>query len=128
MNTNRKIDIDTSLLKKKDVEFLLNSYKSLIKKLCINDKITATAETSEEIDKASNPLEYAFNCGSAFTLKMILSTYCGIKEKDLNELEEDIQHSVMDSTVNPVQHSDGLQSDVGADMVNEDEEIQEGQS
>lgn len=126
MNINRKIQTEASLLKKKDVEFLLNSYKNIIRKLCINDKITATAETSEEIDKASNPLEYAFNCGSAFTLKMILATYCGIKEKDLNELEEDIQHSIMDSAVNTVQHSDGLQSDVGVDMVNEDEEIQEG--
>lgn len=98
MNINRKIPIEASILKKKDVEFLLTSYKNIIRKLCINDKITATAETSEEIDKASNPLEYAFNCGSAFTLKMVLATYCGIKEKDLNELEEDIQHSVMDNS------------------------------
>lgn len=126
MNINRKIQTEASLLKKKDVEFLLTSYKNIIRKLCINDKITATAETSEEIDKASNPLEYAFNCGSAFTLKMILSTYCGIKEKDLNELEENIQHSVMDSTVDSGQHSDGLRSDVGVDMVKKDEEIQEG--
>lgn len=123
MNTNRKFQIEPSLLKKKDVEFLLKSYKTLIEKLCINDKITATAETSEEIDKASNPLEYAFNCGSVFTLKMILATYCGIKEKDLNELEEDIQHSVVDNTVDTVQHSDGLQSDVGTDMVKEDEKM-----
>lgn len=115
MNTNRKFQIEASILKKKDVEFLLTSYKTLIKRLCINDKITATAETSEEIDKASNPLEYAFNCGSAFTLKMVLTTYCGIKEKELNELEEDIQHSVMDPSDSAVQSDSDLGDSVSSE-------------
>jgi hypothetical protein len=114
LNINRKIQTEASLLKKKDVEFLLTSYKNIIRKLCINDKITATAETSEEIDKASNPLEYAFNCGSAFTLKMVLSTYCGIKEKELNELEEDLQHSVMDNTDSAVQFDSDLGDSVSS--------------
>ena len=115
MNINRKFQIEPSLLKRKDVEFLLTSYKNIIMKLCINDKITATAKTSEEIDKASNPLEYAFNCGSAFTLKMILSTYCGIKEKELNELEEDIQRTVMDTFGGNVQSD----SDLGDSVLDE---------
>lgn len=115
MNTNRKIQIEASILKKKDVEFLLTSYKNIIWKLCINDKITATADTSEEIDKTSNPLEYAFNCGSAFTLKMVLATYCGIKEKDLNELEEDIQRSVMDNSDGAIQSNSDLGDSVSSE-------------
>lgn len=115
MNTNRKIQIEASILKKKDVEFLLTSYKNIIRKLCVNDKITATADTSEEIDKISNPLEYAFNCGSVFTLKMILATYCGIKETELNEIEKDIQHSVMDNSDSAVQSDSDLGNSVSSE-------------
>ncbi len=94
MNRNR-IEIETSLLKKKDIEFLLRNYKTLIERLCISDAITNSTTDPAHLDNGASPLEYAFNCGSAFTLKMILTSYCGVKEKDLDELEKEIQDNIV---------------------------------
>ena len=92
MNTNRKLEVETSLLKKKDVEFLLTSYKKLIRMLCESDVIT---QSGKDPDDHLNPVKYAFIAGQAFTIKMVLATYCGMKEADLNELEEDIKNDLV---------------------------------
>ena len=92
MNINHKLEVETSLLKKKDIEFLLTSYKKLIRMLCESDVITASVK---DPDDHLNPVKYAFIAGQAFTIKMVLATYCGMKEADLNELEEDIKNDLV---------------------------------
>ena len=86
MNKNRKYD--PVLLKRADIEKLIDQYKQMQKELMETfnaaKELDARDASEEEFKNLESPLDYAFKTGMCCMLERILIDVANIKASDLN--------------------------------------------
>lgn len=92
MNINHKLCAqDPVILKREQIDKLLDEYAINIAKLLKSDK---ASENVEDVDNVLRPVEYALYVGQAQSLRMILVTMCGITSKQLEDLEVELKENI----------------------------------
>ena len=92
MNINHKLcAADPVILKREQINKLLDEYAMNITKLLKSDK---ASENVEQVDNALMPIEYALYVGQANAIRMVLVTMCGFSNQQLEDLENELKENI----------------------------------